>query len=86
MSCPNVLYPISKQTNSHQAAATFHSTCFCDAVLLVDGNVHLVTEAIPSLLLHDDKSQHEDVRIELAGRVDAETRFELAFEYAPGDV
>jgi hypothetical protein len=78
-----------KQTSScwsHQAAAAFHRTRFCETLLLVGGNVHLVTQAIPSLLLHDDKSQHEDVGIELAGWVDSETRFELAFEYARGDV
>ena len=71
--------------SSHETA-TFHPTRFCETLLFVGCNVHLVTETIPSLLLHDDKGQYENVGVESAGRVDAETRFELALEYAPGDV
>jgi hypothetical protein len=67
-------------------ATIFQSARFPDARLFVGGNVHLVTEFIPSLLLHNDEGQHENVRIESAGWVDAKTRFRLAFEYAPGDM
>lgn len=71
----------------HQATTTtFHHVRFHDSLFFGGGNVHLVAQTVPSLLLHDDEGQNEDIRIESAGWVDTKTRFELAFEYTPGDV
>ena len=72
---------------SHQATtATFQNVGFHDILFFGRGNVHMVAQTVPSLLLHDDEGQNEDIRIESAGWVDTKTRFELAFEYTPGDV